>query len=228
MKKRIFFWMMGCLLNLAAQAQHQAILDEFRREAGDQSALFIGKIEWGYSPVAYINHPYWEADDFVFGDIIYRGVAYREVLMRFDAYLQQLVVKSPERKTNVWLEMPSVEKFVMKGTEFARRNGEFMGILFSSSRLELVEQLHVSVKDVFSDKGKVQYRFEHDRKFLVLRDGQTYEVDKLKSVMKVFPEWKKELKWFAKTHKLNFKVHRQSSLITVIKYVDELLAQSVN
>lgn len=229
MVKRIFLIVVGCLLGGAVKAQqHQALLDEFRREAGDLSELFIGKIERGYSPVVYINQPYWMADDFVSGDITYRGVTYPKVLMRFDAYLQQLVVKSPEKKANVWVEMPYVEKFVLEGTEFARRNGEFMSILFSSSRMELVEQLHVAVKDEFSDKAKVQYRFKHDLKYLVFRDGQTYEVDKLKSVMKLFPERKKELKQFAKTHKLNFKVHRRSSLVALMKYADELLAQPEN
>ena len=115
----------------------------------------------------------------------------------------------------------------MGGTEYARRNGEFVAILFGSPRMELVEQVHVILKEEPVDKGKVMYDFKREVKYFVLRGGKTHEVNKLKTVLKLYPGIKGELRRFAKQHSLNFKEHRQSSLIQVVKHADELLSQSV-
>ena len=205
MKKRIIFCVLCSLLGVMAQAQHQQLFDEFRKEAGDQAEMFAGKVEPGYPPMIYTNHPYWMSSEFVPGDILFDGRLYRSVPLRFDAFLQQLVVNTPVKRSNVIVPIDRIERFVVDGIEYARRNGKFMAILYSSPRMELVEQVHITVK------------------YYLLRGGQMFEVDKLKSVMKLFPGLKKELKSFAKMHYLDFKVHRQSSLISTIKYADGLL-----
>ncbi len=223
MKKRIFLWMMGCLFCVMAQAQHQQLFDEFRKEVGDQAEMFAGKVELGYPPTIYTNHPYWMSDEFVPGDIVFNGRLYRSVPLRFDAFLQQLVVNTPVKRSNIMVPMERVEKFVVDGIEYSRRNDEFVAILYSSPRMELVEQLHITMKEGLIDNARVQYEFKRNVKYYLLRGGQMLEVDKLKSVMKLFPGLKKELKSFAKMHYLDFKVHRQSSLISTIKYADGLL-----
>ena len=100
-----------------------------------------------------------------------------------------------------------------------------MAILFSSPRMELVEQVNIVLKEEFYENSKVMYDFNRDVKYYVLRGGKTYEVDKLNTVLKLFPGRKKALKRYAKEKSLNFKLHRQSALITIMKYADELLAQ---
>lgn len=223
--KRFLLLMMGCLMCVCMNAQHQQLFDEFLQEAGDQAEMFAGKVEPGYSPMVYINHPYWLSDDFLSGDVVYHGLNYRGVSLRYDAYLKQLVVKTPVKRSNVIIPMDRVEKFTMDGIAYERRNGEMMVVLYSSPRIELVERMNVSVREKFVDNVKVQYEFERDMIYCLLRDGQTYEVSNLKSVSKLYPSIKKELKRFAKTYRLNFKEHSQSSLTTIVKYVDELLAQ---
>jgi hypothetical protein len=54
-----------------------------------------------------------------------------------------------------------------------------------------------------------------------------YEVNGMRSVLKLYPELEKELKRFVKMNHLNFKENRQYSLISMVKYADELLAKSL-
>lgn len=229
MIKRTFMIMVGCLFCGIMRAQlHQRLFDEFLKEAGDQAEMFLGKVEQGYPSTICINLPYWKSNDFLSGDVKFNGVLYRDVSIRFDAYQQQLVVKTPVKHTNVCVPMDWVEEFVLDGMEFSRRDGEFVVILFNSPRMELVEKLNVNIDEKFANNMKVQYEFKHRWRYLLLRDGQVYEVNKLKSVLKLFPELKKELKSFAKIHYLDFTEHRQSSLVSLIKYADELSTQPVN
>jgi hypothetical protein len=65
-------------------------------------------------------------------------------------------------------------------------------------------------------------------KYLVLRGGQVHEVSNLRSVVKLFPGLKKELRNFARMYHLDFKALRQTSLVSMIQYADELLAKPLN
>lgn len=38
--------------------------DEFRKAAGDYAALYSGKAEENYNQQKYLNHPYWNTDEF--------------------------------------------------------------------------------------------------------------------------------------------------------------------
>lgn len=225
--KRIVLLAVGCLLCGEVRSQHQQLFDAYLREAGDQAEMFVGKAEAGYPPTIYFSHPYWLFNEFFPGDVKYNGVTYRNVPLRFDAYLQQLVVNTPVKRSNVCVPMHLVESFTLGGTEYARRNGEFMAILFDSPRMELVERVHIVRTEEHQEKGKVMYDFKREVKYFVLRGGQTYEVDKLKTVLKLYPGIKGELRRFAKQHSLDFKEHRQSSLIQIVRHADHLLTQSV-
>lgn len=226
MIKRIFLFTLGCMMCGMMKAQHQELFDEFRREAGDQAEMFSGKLEHGYSSTIYINHPYWLSDEFSTGNVMFKGLLYKDVLLRYDALLKQLVVNIPVKGSNVCVPMHLVEKFTLGNTDYERRNGEFVAVLFSSPRMELIEQIHITMKSALEYGVKVRCEFNRDVKYYVLRGGQMHEVNKLRSVLKLYPEFKRELRRFAKMHYLDFKEHRQSSLNSMIEYADELLTQS--
>lgn len=223
--KRIFLLAIGCLICGVMKAQHQQIFDEFRQEVGDQAEMFAGKVEPGYPSTVYINHPYWLTDNFSQGDVVFRGLTYRNVSLRYDAYLKQLVVNTPVKRQNVSVPMDLVEKFTLGGVRYERRKGEFMAILYSSPRIELVQQMNVMMREKLVDNVKVQYEFKPTMKYCLYRDGQVYEVTNLKSVSKLYPHLKKELKQFAKKYHLDFKENRQLSLGTLVKYADEWVGQ---
>jgi hypothetical protein len=225
MMKRIFLLAIGCLICGVMKAQHQQIFDEFRQEVGDQAEMFAGKVEPGYPSTVYINHPYWLTDNFSQGDVVFRGLTYRNVSVRYDAYLKQLVVNTPVKRQNVSIPMDLVEKFTLGGIRYERRKGEFMAILYSSPRIELVQQMNVMMREKLVDNVKVQYEFKPTMKYCLYRDGQVYEVTNLKSVSKLYPHLKKELKQFAKKYHLDFKENRQLSLGTLVKYADEWVGQ---
>ena len=223
--KRIFLLAIGCLICGVMKAQHQQIFDDFRQEVGDQAEMFAGKVEPGYPSTVYINHPYWLTDNFSQGDVVFRGLTYRNVSVRYDAYLKQLVVNTPVKRQNVSVPMDLVEKFTLGGIRYERRKGEFMAILYSSPRIELVQQMNVMMREKLVDNVKVQYEFKPTMKYCLYRDGQVYEVTNLKSVSKLYPHLKKELKQFAKKYHLDFKENRQLSLGTLVKYADEWVGQ---
>ena len=226
--KRMFLLAIGCLMCMVLKAQKQQLFDEYRREAGDQAEMFLGKAEPGYPSTIYMNHPYWLFNEFSLGNVLYNGLLYKNVSLRYDAYLQQVVVNTPVKHSNVYVPMDLVERFTLGDTDYVRRNGEFMALLYSSPRMELVEQVRVTMKELMVDNTKVKREFKREVKYYILRGGMTHEVGTLNSLIKLFPGRKKALKSFAKVQNLDFKLHRQSALIMKVKYADELLQQPLN
>lgn len=224
--KHIFLWMLGCLFCGVVNAQEQRLFDEYLREAGDRAEMFVGKMETGYASTVFINHPYWLSDEFLVGKVRYKGMLYKNVLLRYDAFLNQLVVKTPEKQANVYIPMHAVEGFTIGGLVYAKHDGEFMAVHYDGSHMELLEQMRVKMKENMNHEN-LQYEFKRNVNYYLLNDGRMYEVTNLRSVLKLYPELEKELKRFSRMNNLNFKENRQSSLVSLVKYVDELLSKSL-
>ena len=225
--KHIVLWIMGCLFCGVVNAQEQQLFDEYLREAGDRAEMFVGKMEPGYASTVYINHPYWSGEEFHIGQVKYKGLLYRNMLLRYDAFLKQLVVKTPEKQSNVYIPMHLVEGFTIGGMVYAKHDGEFLVVLYEGSQIELLEQMYIKMQEN-TNLAMLQYEFKRKENFFIMSDGRMCEVSNMRTILKLFPGLEKELKRFAKMNKLNFKENRQNSLISITKYADELLAKSLN
>ena len=224
--KHIFLWMLGCLFCGVVNAQEQRLFDEYLREAGDRAEMFVGKMETGYASTVFINHPYWLSDEFLVGEVRYKGMLYKNVLLRYDAFLNQLVVKTPEKQANVYIPMHAVEGFSIGGLVYAKHDDEFMAVHYDGSHMELLEQMRVKMKENMNHEN-LQYEFKRNVNYYLLNDGRMYEVTNMRSVLKLYPGLEKELKRFSKMNNVNFKENRQSSLVSLVKYADELLSKSL-
>ena len=224
--KHIFLWMLGCLFCGVVNAQEQRLFDEYLREAGDRAEMFVGKMETGYASTVFINHPYWLSDEFLVGEVRYKGMLYKNVLLRYDAFLNQLVVKTPEKQANVYIPMHAVEGFSIGGLVYAKHDDEFMAVHYDGSHMELLEQMRVKMKENMNHEN-LQYEFKRNVNSYLLNDGRMYEVTNMRSVLKLYPGLEKELKRFSRMNNLNFKENRQSSLVLLVKYADELLSKSL-
>ena len=83
----------------------QSLSDEFRKVAGDYAALYTSKVEVGYSPYLYINHPYWDTDEFKKGAVCYGGLVYTDLQLRYDTFKKQLIVITPEKRILLQVEI---------------------------------------------------------------------------------------------------------------------------
>lgn len=101
-------------------------------------------METGYSPKQYVNHPYWNTDEFQKGDICYNGFLYGDLQLRYDTYKKHLVVITPEKQIAVCVDMRKVDYFVIQGTLFVRRDDDFYGIFCMKVHIcSCIKRFHV-------------------------------------------------------------------------------------
>ena len=90
MRKTHLYTLLCVLCFPSLVCAQQAVFDEFRKAAGDYAALYSGKAEENYNQQKYLNHPYWNTDEFREGAVCYGRWLYSDLQLRYDTYKKSL------------------------------------------------------------------------------------------------------------------------------------------
>ena len=218
---RLLLSLIFCSFSISLQAQ-QEVVDSFHEKAGRYAALFVGKLEHGYPASRYANHPYWDDIRYYSGEVLYKGIWYKDLLMRYDAFLHQLAVMTPDKRMSVLVDMRQVECFVLNGIPFVKENGTYVAELHRGKNLRLIRQTDCRLSTA-ELRDKASYRkFSRNVSYLLYRDDDVQEVKSKSSLLKLFPRHKKALNQYVKTHSLDFRNDRQAALKLLVAFADEL------
>lgn len=226
MKIRLFILNLLLISSLHIQAQQQEVFNEYLQEAKGNATLFVGQIEDGYSRTAYANTPYWgESEETYKGEVCFDGKIYPDVELRYDTYIKQLIIINPNNKQAIMPQMHRISYFTLNDLLFEKIGEDFAAVIYHSPEMKLVKQQYsypgpVVIRDMISYK-----EFTHRITYLlVMPDGSINEVKNRKSVISLFPNYKKELKQYAKENRLDFgNTERQSALKALIAYANQLI-----
>lgn len=199
------------------------VLSSYLSAAGDYAALYRGEFEPQYVQSVWKTHPYWESRDFWTGNICFDGNVYTSVPMRYDVYANALSVTMPESQYVVMPKQDQVAWFEVDGVRFQRANDWFMRVEYQGKNLALLlKRSKLIAPDVLIDR-----HWYHDLKtlenyYVLTPDGLTHEVSSLKSLCRLYPGHKEELRRIAKQEHLKFSRNDlATSLITCLKAVDQ-------
>ena len=121
MRKTHLYTLLCVLCFPSLVCAQQAVFDEFRKAAGDYAALYSGKAEENYNQQKYLNHPYWNTDEFREGAVCYGRWLYSDLQLRYDTYKKSLIVVTPEKRITLQVDMRKVESQVKKNDLYYSR-----------------------------------------------------------------------------------------------------------
>ena len=224
MKQRLLFVICGLLGVMTILAQPL-----LKTPASDYARLYVGALEPQYQLRLWHDIPYYnDKVDFYTGRVSYYGVVYDDVQLRFDQFMQRIVVQSPGSNYICLPEQAHIDWFEMDGHRYvhdAEDSTRYAALLCDGSTNGL--RLYHSVWKI--DNGDMYYgtrtllktlrTLEHYT--LVTPDGETHHVKRLKDVAKLFPEQKKQIRQTARKNHLSFsKSKRESSLTTLVSQLE--------
>lgn len=224
--KRVFFLLAACWFFGMAYAQQQEAFDDYRKAAGDRTLLYTGKVENGYPPQQYMNHPYWDTEEFQEGDVCLDGHLYTDLLLRYDTYTKRLAVYTPEKRIAVQVDMRKVDYFTKRGTKFILLNGEFVALLYDSPRMRLLQQIVCASGALVTKEWNSYKSFKRTVRYILQKEGIDYVVASRSSLIKLFPAQKKQLKQFAQEQQLEFSKYRAEALVALVTYADRLTTKN--
>lgn len=219
------------LINLTAgtfvlHAQNN-IIEHYLKETKGYAAIYRGKMEHFYSSSIYENQPYYISDEFVDATVIYNKREYCNQKIRFDTYMGHFLILSPDGYSII-LDKKKVEKVQFHNREIisytppadSGLKEDYYLSLFEGNQLLLLGREKASVRVLSS---KIEFTFDKHTRYYLIRNGQCHQVKNRKSFTKLFPEFKKQIKAFAKENQLNFKEDREYSLAALGRHCNELL-----
>ena len=141
MRKTHLYTLLCVLCFPSLVCAQQAVFDEFRKAAGDYAALYSGKAEENYNQQKYLNHPYWNTDEFREGAVCYGRWLYSYLQLRYDTYKKSLIVVTPEKRITLQVDMRKVDYFVIEGQKFVPQGDCFAALLYDSPQMCLTQYI---------------------------------------------------------------------------------------
>lgn len=224
MKTRLTYLFATILFNIVQAYAQNTEFQYYRTNAGDYSAIYNGKIAVPYSKQRYANHPYWEVEYYRTGTLSYEGRIYADVQLRYDLYLKEITLLTPEKEVGVIVDNRKVDYFLLNDVRFVPNEKKgFTLILHQGNKLLLTSEIQCKYG---KDEVKETKNFTHfniKETYTLTVDGVTHEVKNRNSFIKHFPAYKKQLKKYAKDHHLNFSFRKRQSLTALAKYTEILI-----
>ena len=213
----VFVCMMAVVQHVGAQ--------EYFSSASDFARLYVGPVEPQYPKSLWHDMPYYKGNTNMYkGRISYHGVVYEDVKLRFDQYMQRVVVLPPGERVLCMPEQEFIDWFEMDGNKYVRdpEDGSRFASLLSDGSSNGIRLYHSVWKTDGRERtfGGTKYlKTLNTEEFytLITSDGVMHHVKRASDVAKLFPEQKKQIKQYAKKNHLSFsKSEREKSLVKVI------------
>ena len=166
------------------------------------------------------------------GSVLYSGQPFYNVLLKYDVFGDQLVLKQLDRLGGgaILLFKSKISSFWIEDTQFVHLRKEEIGaevagfyeLLWEDGSIRLFAK-HQKNDFVRKDRRAIYYEFV-DRKKLYLLDlsGQYYPINRKKELIDVLPSLKKDIDKFYQTNKRLLNRDIDSFMISLIRSVSQM------
>ena len=139
------------------------------------------------------HHQYYLTPDFLTGTITYDGQRYFDVLLQYNLYSDQLILRfyKNDNLRTIQLIKDKVERFTVNNTQFTHvREGKdagFYEILFEEGVIGLYKK-HYKSRQRHVNSAGTYYSFKEKSYLIVRRDDSYFQVNNRSSLLRIFPE----------------------------------------
>jgi hypothetical protein len=175
------------------------------------------------------GHPFFEDVEPQQGAILFNGVRYPNILLKYDLIRDEVICVHPNSNLNIKLVTQKVGGFTIKNHLFVHildGNGmvNFPGTGFYELLYDGPVQAFIKRKKILRDAAKPEdpAKFIQSVAYYVKKDNTWYEIDNKKSLLAVCKDHKTEVTKFMQQESLNFKSDPEHTLVKVIDYYTQL------
>lgn len=213
---------------IASPLMAQDVVSEYLRSASGTSVIYHGKEQVQYlSSIKY--HPYFKSADYTLGRLLYDGIEYKDVNMRYDIYRGELLLLSPDNRFNVILPSDRLSYAIIHGyrLEYIDPDGSSGDMprgyyfILHDGDVDLLAYCSCRLNHEVKGMEHIDY-FEQSTRYYVRIDGKCHHVRGKRSILALFKSHKRELSQFIKSEKLSFRSSLEQSLVQVLKHYEHL------
>lgn len=234
----IFFILLFYTNNIFAQNSvsdsafyQQALTDTravYHQSFGDQSALYNGQEYADYLFGFENGQPFFYSAEPVMGSIIYDGLTYDSILMRYDEIKDVVAVNHLNDKIQLWNE--KVQGFNLYNSTFilllkdslssSLVNSGFYNLLYKGKVSLFKKEIKTLMeRTTLTELLRIIQQKDH---YYIKKEGKFYPIKRKKDLFEIFGDSKKEVQRFINTNGLNFRKDPQNMLVKTTAYYDSL------
>ena len=201
------------------------VIRDYMTDAKEYAALFLGKVEIPYDK-RFTNHPYFETSMFQSGTLGYNHVVYKNVMIRFDLFRNELTVFSPDKPYHIVLNNEKFDFAILNGSTIVlsdsgkESNKQFL-VLLQNGQYPVLKKYIIAMDEEIANM-QVLNNYRIKSQYAIYKDGIHYTVKNKNSILKLFPDKRKELDAFAKQRKLDFNKQIEQSIIALVNHYESL------
>ncbi len=206
----------------------ESVIEKYLEYAEDHAVIFNGKEQVPYE-ISATNHPYLITSRYTVGEIWHNQILYKNILLRYDLYRDELVVLTPGNSYNIVLEKEKVNEATIDNYRIIRHDegiwpnipqGNYL-LLLHDGNYPVIRKNN-TIRDRKIVDRRVEYTYRIREQYYVYKDGLCHQVSNKRSLLKLFPDKRKELDTYIKQKKLNFRNDKEQSIVDIVEYYEEI------
>ena len=201
----------------------------YSQQRGDQAAVYTGIFHYSY-PSDIEGYAYYLSPDWQKGELVYAGIYYKNVLMKYDLVKDQVIITTNETGgMPIGLYRPRVSRFAFSGNSFVwmDKRTDVLFVQAGFYRHIVSGKVTVWARNIklISEKvvdNRIARKFEETAKFYFLKEGQYYLINSKKELIKVLQEHKKEIQGYIRQNKFKYRLNPEKMIVAVSRYYNQL------
>jgi hypothetical protein len=201
----------------------------YKNQAADQSVLLNGNIYPEYVYPFRDASPFFMSEDFSSGSVVYDGMQFDSTALMYDDMRQFLITKN--HVLRIQLVNERVSRFSIFGHNFIRlvADNSNKGLsktgyyeLLYTGYTPILKQTTKKLREVISSEdGVVRYIDQSDLFYVRIKNAYL-EVRSYATLLDILDDHRKEIQRYTKKNKLNFHRNRESALVRIVSYYDQI------
>lgn len=173
------------------------------------------------------DNKFYGSYDFIKGTVIYNGLPYFDVELKYELLNDLLLIKYVNEKVNLLtLNSEMVDEFKLQGDTFKKLYGNhFFKEIYNGNVFALY--IKFSKIPIEKMKGpKVRYSFSESSSFVVKHKSKYYQIKSKKNVLNAFPHLDNEIRLYYKNNSALMRKDKEQFYLNLLKYLYSLSSQN--
>ncbi|HEU4789155.1 MAG TPA: hypothetical protein VFS71_05680 [Flavobacterium sp.] len=158
------------------------------------------------------NNMFFKNDKYTVGNLVYDGQPYFNAKLKYDIYKDQLILNPPEQPEHIGISLiqDKIDSFSLYGKNFIKITKSQTALPdFTSGYYEIIKigknfnlfiKHHKDILKEINEEG-VFYSFHENYQYYIEYNGKFYEANNKSNIVKVFPDYKKQINVFYQKNK---------------------------
>ena len=188
--------------------------------------VYNGKLFRGYN-IKIENHPFYLVNDWHTGKILYEGIWYNDMPLRYDIFSDQLMIQHPNG-IPIILFRDRVSEFQYEGLQFVNlkpsaKNDPPAGIyqVAEKGKVTLIIKRKKTIEENLENRTVLR-KFITDHKYYLFNDGKYIQVRSKNSVLKALKDKRQLITQDLKKKNIRFKADPEKAILHIVNFYNQL------